>query len=84
MPVDLRAALRSALDVAVPPLAIERVRERASRQLRSLERRRSRRLVAAAALVAVFALFAGGYGTETPWPATIAALPAPAPSPHAT
>jgi DNA-binding FadR family transcriptional regulator len=83
MPVDLRGALRTALDVEVPALALERITERAARRLRSLKRRRSRAMLSAAALVALIAVFAGGQETAAFYPA-IAAAPAPAPSPLAT
>jgi hypothetical protein len=83
MPVDLRGALRAALDVDVPALQCERIGERAVRRLRSLQRRRSRAMLSAAALVALIAVFAGGQDTAVFYPA-IAAAPAPAPSPLAT
>jgi hypothetical protein len=83
MPVDLRGALCAALDVETPPLQFERIRERASRRLRSRERRRSRTMLTAAALVALLAVFAGGRETVAPYPG-VAVAPAPAPSPLAT
>jgi len=83
MPVDLRGAMRTALDVDAPQLQFERICERAAWRLRSLERRRSRRMVSAAALVALLAVFAGGHRSVTYDP-TVAVAPAPAPSPLAT
>ncbi len=84
MPVDLRSALCSALDVAAPPLRIARVRERAAARLRALKRRRTRSMLSIAAFVAATALFAGGYAPSAAQPAVIAAVPAPAPAPRAT
>lgn len=84
MPVDLRNALCSALDVSAPPLRIARVRERAAARLRALERRRGRSILSIAAFVAALALFAGGYAPSLAQPAVIAVLPAPAPAPLAT
>jgi hypothetical protein len=83
MPVDLRGALRTALDVDAPPLQLERIGERVARRVRSLQRRRSRSMLSVAALVALIAVFAGGQETAVFYPA-IAAAPAPAPSPLAT
>lgn len=84
MPVDLRGVVCGALDVAVPPFTIERVRGRAATRLRVLERRRARSMLSAAAFIAAIALFAGGYAPSIAHAAAIAALPAPAPSPLAT
>ncbi len=83
MPVDLRGALRTALDVDVPAPQLERIGERAARRVRLLRRRRSRAMLSAAALVALIAVFAGGQETAVFYPA-IAAAPVPAPSPLAT
>jgi hypothetical protein len=83
MPVDLHGALRAALDVTLPPLRFERIRERAARHVQVRERRRARTMLSAAALVALFALFAGEQGNPTFYPA-VAAAPAPAPAPLAT
>ena len=71
MPVDLRAALRGALDVAIPPFLLA--------ALVSPEDQ-----LTAAAFVATLAIVAGGYGTVVARPGSIAALPAPAPAPLAT
>jgi len=84
MPVDLRGALNGALDVTTPSFAIERVRARAAAALRSRERRRARSMLSGAALVALIALFAGGYGPRAAYPPAVAALPVPAPAPQAT
>ena len=84
MPVDLRAALRGALDVAVPPVALERVRALAALQTRRIERRRSRSMLTAAAFIATLAIVAGGFGTVAVQTTSLAALPAPAPAPLAT
>ena len=84
MPVDLRGALRGALDVTTPAFALERVRERAVARLCLRERRRVRSMFSAAALVALIALFAGSYGPITSHAAAIAAAPIPAPAPQAT
>jgi hypothetical protein len=81
---DLRATVCGALDVVIPPLALERVRERAAARRRKKERRRLRTLRGAAALVAVLALFAAGYGPRIEHASAIAALPVPAPAPLAT
>jgi len=83
MPVDLRAALRAALDVEVPPLRFEPIFDRAARGLRSAQRRRSRTMLTAAALVALIAVFAGERAEPAFFPA-VAVVPAPAPSPLAT
>ena len=83
MPVDLRAALRAALDVDAPSLRFERLYERAALRVRALERRRSRTILAAGALVAMLAVFAGGQATTLYYP-PVAVAPAPAPSPLAT
>ena len=84
MPVDLRGALHGALDVTTPPFAFGRVRERAAARLRSRERRRARSMFSVGALVALIALFAGGYAPSAAHAAAIAALPVPAPAPQAT
>src|SRR5208283_1694723 len=84
MPVDLRGVLHGALDVTTPPFAFERVRERAAARLRTRERRRTRSMLSAAALVALIALFAGGYAPGVSYAAAIAALPIPAPAPQTT
>jgi hypothetical protein len=83
MPVDLKGALRAALDVETPPLRFERIWERAARQMRARERRRARTMLSAAALVALIAVFAGEQAEVTYYPA-VAAAPAPAPAPVAT
>jgi hypothetical protein len=83
MPVDLKGALRSALDVEAPPLRFERICERAVRQVRMRQRRCARRRLSAAALVALIAVFAGEQANVTSYPA-VAAAPAPAPAPVAT
>ena len=84
MPVDLRAALRGALDVAIPPFTAQDARARAAEQARGREGRRTRAMLTAAAFVASLAIVAGGYGTVVARPGSIAALPAPAPAPLAT
>lgn len=84
MPFDLRAALRAALDVNAPPLSLERVRGRTTNQVRALERRRTRTMLTAAALVAVLALFAGGADVVPIDASGVAVAPVPAPSPLAT
>jgi hypothetical protein len=84
MPVDLRGALHGALDVATPGFSFEGVQERAAARLRWRGRRRARSMLSAAALVALVALFAGGYAPNVAQPSAIAALPLPAPAPQAT
>jgi hypothetical protein len=84
MPVDLRGALRGALDIAAPPFAFERVRARAQERLRAGERRRARSMVLVAAFVAVMAIFAGVNAPRVSYAAAVAALPVPAPAPQAT
>ncbi len=83
MPVDLRGALRTALDVDTPPFRFERIVERAACRLRAAQRRRSRTMLSAAALVALIAVFAGEQAGPAFYPA-VAVAPAPAPSPLAT
>ena len=83
MPVDLRAAIRGALDVTAPPFASSRIRTRAAERLRALARRRSRSVLSLAALVAGLAIFAGGSSVDATG-TVVAALPAPAPAPAAT
>ncbi len=84
MPVDLRGALRGALDVVAPPFEMQRVRARVSARLRGRETRRARSMFSLAAFVAVVALFAGGHAPSAAHGAAVAALPAPAPAPQAT
>ncbi len=84
MPVDLRGALRGALDVTGPPFEMQRVRARVGARLRGRETRRARSMFSLAAFVAVVALFAGGYAPTAAHAAAIAALPVPAPAPQAT
>jgi hypothetical protein len=84
MPVDLRGALRGALDVKTPRFVFARVRERAAARLRIRETRRARSMFSGAALVALIALFAGSYAPSTTHAAAIAAVPIPAPAPQAT
>ncbi|HTV92851.1 MAG TPA: hypothetical protein VMG98_09065 [Verrucomicrobiae bacterium] len=83
MPADLRGALRAALDVDTPPLRYERIFDRAACRLRSTQRRRSRTMLSAAALVALIAVFAGEQTGPAFYP-VVAVAPAPAPSPLAT
>jgi RNA polymerase sigma factor (sigma-70 family) len=84
MPIDLRAALHGALDVETPPFVLDRVHRRAIRRTQSLERRSTRAMLSAAALVAVLAVFVGGNASGVAAPEAVAALPAPAPAPLAT
>ncbi|HTU69769.1 MAG TPA: hypothetical protein VMF11_05560 [Candidatus Baltobacteraceae bacterium] len=84
MPVDLRAALRAALDVTAPSFALGRMRERAAQYRRRTERRRARTMLSAAALLASLALFAGEYGAAPIHVSAVAVAPVPAPSPLAT
>ncbi len=84
MRLDLRATVRGALDVAIPPLALERVRERATARRHLREQRRTHTLRSAAAFVAVVALIAASYSPPLAHASTIAALPIPAPAPLAT
>jgi hypothetical protein len=84
MPVDLRGALRGALDIAAPPFAFEHVCARAQKRLRAEERRRARSMVSIAAFIAAMAILAGVNAPRVTYAAAVAALPAPAPAPQAT
>ncbi len=84
MPVDLRAAIRGALDVQAPGAPIDGVRRRAAAHWLREHRRRVRSMLAAAVLLVAGAVFAGGCSSVDAAPAHVAAVPAPAPVPIAT
>jgi hypothetical protein len=82
--VDLRAALGSALDVPIPPPPLHALRMRGALQRARNARHRVRSLLAAATLIVVAALLAGGLAPAAATPSQLAASPAPAPIPLAT